>query len=72
VQLRHDVELLVRIIKSSYAEEVLARFDGSAQGVMGVVRESLSLGSQSLVIMVPALSNVLTEALTEKCVEVRL
>jgi hypothetical protein len=36
------------------------------------VRESLSLGSQSLVIMVPALSNVLTEALTEKCVEVRL
>lgn len=72
VQLRHDVELLVRMIKTSYTEEVLALLNGSIEDVMVVVRESLSMGSQSLLTMVPALSDVLTEALTEKCVEVRL
>ncbi|KAG0568570.1 hypothetical protein KC19_6G029700 [Ceratodon purpureus] len=70
VLLRHDVELLVRMIKSSYTEEVLALLNGSAEDVTAVVRESLSMGSQSLLTMVPALSDVLTEALTEKCVEV--
>ena len=60
------------MIKSSYTEEVLALLNGSAEDVTAVVRESLSMGSQSLLTMVPALSDVLTEALTEKCVEVRL
>lgn len=62
----------MRMIKNSYTEEVLALLNGSADDVMVVVRESLSLGSESLLTMVPALSDVLTEALTEKCVEVRL
>ena len=60
----------MRMIMSSFTKEVLALLNGSAD-VMAVVRESLSLGSQSLLTMVPALSDVLTEALTEKCVEVR-
>lgn len=66
------MELLVRMIKSSYTEEVLARLSGSPENVLVVVRESLSLGSQSLLTMVPALSDILTETLTEKCVEVKL
>lgn len=70
MQLRCDVELLVREIKSSYTEQVLLLLSGSPDNVKVVVRESLSLGSQSLLTMVPALTDVLTEALTEKCVEV--
>ena len=72
VQLRHDIELLVHIIKSSYTEQVLALLSGNPDNVSIVVRESLSLGLQSLLNMVPALTDVLTEALTEKCVEVRV
>ena len=71
VQLRHDIELLVHIIKSSYTEQVLALLS-NPDNVSIVVRESLSLGLQSLLNMVPALTDVLTEALTEKCVEVRV
>jgi len=70
VLLRCDVELLVRLIKSSYIEQILNVLRGSPDNVTAVVRESLSLGSQSLLNMVPALTDVLTEALTEKCVEV--
>lgn len=62
----------MRMIKSSYTEDVLAQLSGSAEDVMVVVRESLSLGSESLLTLVPALSDVLTEALTDKCVEVSL
>lgn len=72
VQLRHDVELLVRMVKSSHVDKVLALLNGSPDNVVVVVRESLNLGLRSLSTMVPALSDVLTDALTDKCVEVRV
>lgn len=72
MQLRCDVELLVRAIKNSYTGQILALLSSSPDNVAALVRESLSLGSQSLLTTVPALTDVLTEALTEKCVEVRV
>lgn len=64
------MELLVGVIKGSYLEHILSLLSGNAEGVREVVRESVSLGAQSLLAMVPSLSDVLTESLTEKCVEV--
>nr|PNR36513.1 hypothetical protein PHYPA_022364 [Physcomitrium patens] len=70
VLLRHDVELLVHVVKRSYTDQVLALLSGSPNNVRVMVRESLFLGPQSLLTMVPDLSDVLIEALTDKCVEV--
>ena len=58
------------VIKGSYLEQILSRLSGNPESVREVVRESVSLGAQSLLAMVPSLSDVLTESLTEKCVEV--
>ena len=64
------MELLVGVIKGSYLEQILSLLSGNPESVREVVRESVSLGAQSLLAMVPSLSDVLTESLTEKCVEV--
>ena len=60
-RLSDETELLVHIIKSSYTEQVLALLSGNPDNVSIVVRESSSLGLQSLLNMVPALTDVLTE-----------
>jgi hypothetical protein len=60
----------VGVIKGSYLEQILSLLSGNPESVREVVRESVSLGAQSLLAMVPSLSDVLTESLTEKCVEV--
>ncbi len=71
VQMRHDVELLVGMVKGSYMDHVLPLLSGNnSEEVCEVVRQSLLQGAEALLAIVPALSDVLTEALTEKCVEV--
>ncbi len=71
VQVRHDVELLVGMVKGSYMDHVLPLLSGNnSEEVCEVVRQSLLQGAEALLAIVPALSDVLTEALTEKCVEV--
>jgi len=71
VQVRHDVELLVGMVIGSYMDHVLPLLSGNnSEEVCEVVRQSLLQGAEALLAIVPALSDVLTEALTEKCVEV--
>lgn len=71
VLMRHDVELLVGMVKGSYMDHVLPLLSGNnSEEVCEVVRQSLLQGTEALLAIVPALSDVLTEALTEKCVEV--
>lgn len=70
MQLRHDVELLVGMVKGSYMEHVLDLLGGSPKEVHGIVCESLVQGADTLLGIIQALTDVLTEALTERCVEV--
>lgn len=65
------MELLVGMVKGSYMDHVLPLLSGNnSEEVCEVVRQSLLQGTEALLAIVPALSDVLTEALTEKCVEV--
>ncbi|CAM6106737.1 unnamed protein product [Calypogeia fissa] len=66
----HDVKLLGSKIKGSYVHDVLRALDPSPGEVLTVVEKSIAQGADLLMEVVPALTDVLTETLADKCVEV--
>lgn len=70
IQVSHDVKVLGSKIKDTYVQHVLQALDPSPGDVLAVVEKSVLQGADLLMEIVPALTDVLTETLADKCVEV--
>lgn len=66
----HDVKVLGLKIKESYVQHVLQALVPSTGDVLTVVERSILQGADLLMEIIPALTDVLTETLADKCVEV--
>lgn len=70
MQVSHDVKLLGSKIKGSYVQHALDALDPSPGELLTVVEKSILQGADLLMELVPAVTDVLTETLADKCVEV--
>ncbi|BBN16902.1 conserved oligomeric Golgi complex subunit 2 [Marchantia polymorpha subsp. ruderalis] len=65
----HDVKLLAQKIKGPHLQHVEAALTPSAPEVFALVKQSIFQAADLLLELVPALTDVLTEALADKCAE---
>lgn len=65
-----DVELLVKLLKGPYMEDVAKVFQSSRPDVLSVVRHSIMQGGDRLMHTVPAITDALIDIFVKKCVEV--
>ncbi|KAJ7556196.1 hypothetical protein O6H91_05G073700 [Diphasiastrum complanatum] len=70
ILIRHDVELIVNLLRTSYVGSVSKCLTLYSTELLLLVQNSILQSAQMLVDVVPALTDVLIEALAEKCVEV--
>eukprot|EP00850_Spirogloea_muscicola_P000815 SM000003S11060 [mRNA] locus=s3:589045:594249:+ [translate_table: standard] len=67
---RHDVSLLGRLVKGEYTDAVLRKLGPHVgEACQGAVRESIGAGANAALASLPAITEVLTDAVAEKCME---
>eukprot|EP00850_Spirogloea_muscicola_P009839 SM000056S17957 [mRNA] locus=s56:314391:319655:+ [translate_table: standard] len=67
---RHDVSLLGRLVKGEYTHTVLRKLGPHVgETCQGAVQESIGAGVDAALASLPAITEVLTDAVAEKCME---
>eukprot|EP00850_Spirogloea_muscicola_P011578 SM000072S21212 [mRNA] locus=s72:338837:344159:- [translate_table: standard] len=67
---RHDVSLLGRLVKGEYTYTVLRKLGPHVdEACQGAVQESIGAGVDAALASLPAITEVLTDAVAEKCME---
>lgn len=67
---KHDVELLVRMLKGSYLEGIANLFQSAPREVLTVVHDSIQQGADTLMHVIPRVTDALSDIFVKKCVEV--
>ncbi|KAL2613354.1 hypothetical protein R1flu_025046 [Riccia fluitans] len=65
----HDLKLLDKKIKGLLLQNVEAALAPSSHEIISIVKQSICQGADLLLDIIPALTDVLTEAVADKCVE---